>query len=62
MRRRGSSPQIPLKGLRFEPHAAAARSARLEALGILIRVIAETCDFVAARTCRAHTRFFAPGS
>ena len=45
-----------------ESRAASAGSASLEVLGIVTRVIAEMCDFVAARTCRAHTRFFAPGS
>ena len=46
----------------FESRAAATGSARLEALGIVDRVIAEICDVVAAASCRAHTRFAGPGS
>ena len=46
----------------FESRAASAGSARSEVLEIVVRVIAEMCDGVAAASCRAHTRFFDPGS
>jgi len=46
----------------IESRAASAGSARFEVLEILVRVIAEICDVVAAASCRAHTQFSAPGS
>ena len=46
----------------FESRAASAGSARLEVLGIVVRVIAEMCDVVAAASGRAHTRFCDPSS
>ena len=56
-------PTDPAEGAyAFEARAASAGSARLEALGIVVRVIAERCDVVAAASCRAHTRFCDPSS